>query len=111
VSPHPYVEIPSATAAPGRAPGEYRLEEVPPGDYEVVCRHEPMDRREEQVPGGGVRYRTGPVLEVRRRVRVAPDAIVTLDFDVPAAKEPGDDSSARGSSGPRRQPLPGETGD
>lgn len=92
VSPHPYVEITSAESTAERGAGEYRLDDVPVGDYEVVCRHEPMDRREVRLPGRAVHYEAGPFVEVRRRVRVDADATVTLDFDVfspaPSAGEP-----------------------
>ena len=82
VSPHPYVEITSAQATSDREAGAYRLDAVPPGDYEVVCRHEPMDRRETQVGHGFVRYETGPVTEIRRRVHVGPGATATVDFEL-----------------------------
>ena len=74
------MEITSTQETGTRAAGEYRLDEVPPGDYEVVCRHEPMDRREVSVGSGFTRYETGPVLEQRKRVHVRAGATTTVDF-------------------------------
>jgi hypothetical protein len=39
---HPYFDVTSAEAKGDRKPGEFLLENVPAGEYELVCWHEGM---------------------------------------------------------------------
>jgi hypothetical protein len=87
VSPHPYVEITQADSTPDRGAGEYRLEGVPAGDYDIVFRHEPMDRRERFIEGRFAGYETGPVIELRRKVQVRVGETATVDFEIDAATD------------------------
>ena len=75
---HPYVARPTSRS------GRYELTDVPPGTYTLVCWHEGMRHDEERVDGRIVRYRSGPPVEVRKKVTVPAKGTVTVDFVVPA---------------------------
>lgn len=70
---HPYVDGPTALD------GHYRLDDVPPGDYEVVCWHGPFTVEESE---GAFTYDYGPVVESSQNVSVPANGTVTLDFVV-----------------------------
>ena len=95
VSSHPYVEITRADESAGRAAGAYRLDGLPVGDYEVVCRHEPMDRGVSLIEGRFAGYVTGPSIELRRRVRIRSGETVTADFELRAPAHPSEPESGK----------------
>lgn len=67
---HPYVSGPTALD------GAYALDQVPPGDYEVVAWHGPMRFRQEPNAWGPM---DGPV-HAAQRVTVPPRGRVRLDL-------------------------------
>jgi hypothetical protein len=71
---HPYVDGPT-----GRD-GRYLLDDVPPGDYEVVCWHGPFTVEVREQPGGSILYDYGPVVESVQKVTVPARGRVTVDF-------------------------------
>jgi hypothetical protein len=71
---HPYAYGPTAVD------GRYVLDDVPPGDYEVVCWHGPFTLEAVEQPDGRPTYRFGPPLEVVQKVTVPPRGRVTADF-------------------------------
>lgn len=79
---NPYFAMTRAEAAAGGDAGAYRLDEVPAGDYDLVCWHEPMDRREYLQGERFAGYQLGPAIELRRRVHVSAGTTTTIDFDV-----------------------------
>ena len=87
---NPYAELTSAQPSPGRPAGTFRLEDVPPGDYDLVCWHEPMDRQERLGSDGRFAgYALGAPIELHRRIHVTARETTVADFDVPAAVEDG----------------------
>jgi hypothetical protein len=71
---HPYVDGPTSLN------GRYVLEDVPPGDYEVVCWHGPFTVDVHEEPGGAHVYDYGPVVESSQKVSVLSRGRVTADF-------------------------------
>ncbi len=80
---NPYADWTTAEPRPNRAAGAYRLDDVPAGDYDLQCWHEPMDRRDLVRDGTPTRGSTlGPPIEIRRRVHVKRGETTTADFTV-----------------------------
>jgi len=82
---HPYVDLTSERARPGREAGEYVLEDVPPGEHEVMAWHEGMGQ-EGGPPHGPLRY--SPETTLRKRATVAPGRPSYVDFEFPAPPPP-----------------------
>jgi hypothetical protein len=82
---HPYVDLTSERARPGREAGEYVLDDVPPGEHEVVAWHEGMGQ-EGGPPHGPLRH--SPETTLRKRVTVAGGRPSFVDFDFPAPPPP-----------------------
>ncbi len=78
---HPYADVTSAEDDParGRKAGEFVLDGVPEGEFEVVCWHEGMVGTPVVVDGLIKDTTYSPNQEVSRPVRVAPGQTLVLD--------------------------------
>jgi hypothetical protein len=80
---HPYHDLTSAGARPGRAAGEFVLDEVEPGQHDVVCRHEGLAVTPVHVGGKVAAYRFDPDVRIERRVVVRAGETTLADFEIP----------------------------
>jgi hypothetical protein len=82
--PHPYVDVTSAVARGDVRPGGFRLDDVPPGTYDVVAWHPGLSMR---VRGGASapRYVPSPPSEAVARVTVRAGATAEVAFELEAA--------------------------
>jgi hypothetical protein len=71
---HPYVDGPTGID------GRYVLEDVPPGEYEVVCWHGPFTLETKDQGEGRVGYEYGAPVESVQKVTVPSRGHVTVDF-------------------------------
>lgn len=78
VSAHPYVVVTGDSDATDRHAGSWRLDEVPPGTYDVVCWHEPLRR-----PSPKARDASMSEIRLVRTVRVEAGKRTSVDFTIP----------------------------
>ncbi len=64
--------------------GAYTLDDVPPGDYEIVCWHEGMQEVPQMKAGEISGYDYGPDIEVVKKVTVSAGGTSEVDFAIPA---------------------------
>ena len=74
---HPYY------AQPTSIDGEYAIEDIPPGTYELVCWHEGMKAVPVMKHGAVVRYRFGKPIEIVESITVRAGAVLKVDFEMP----------------------------
>jgi hypothetical protein len=84
---HPYHDVTSATAQGDRKPGEFRLENVPPGDYVVVAWHEGMVETPVLSDGKIAAYSYSPDVTVEKPLKVEAGKTYELDFVLEAPKK------------------------
>lgn len=81
---HPWFDVTTAEPHGNRAPGEFLLVAVPPGDHEVVAWHEPMTRTELRADGKVTGYAyPAPWTSPPAKVHVTGGDVTTVDFVVP----------------------------
>ena len=82
---HPYYDVTSAEAANGKKPGEFLIEGIPPGDYDLVCWHEGMIETPTMQDGKIASYSySEPVPVEPKAVKIAAgQALDGQNFDVP----------------------------
>ena len=83
VLPHPYVDVTSLKGAAGKGPGEYVLEGVPAGEYELVCWHEGMIETVVEQGGKIQAYTYSQDVVDAKGVAVSAGGTTTKDFEVP----------------------------
>lgn len=86
-SPHPYVDVTSAVARGEVGPGGFRLDDVPPGTYDVVAWHPGLSMRTSR-GGRAPRYVVSPPVESVAHVTVGPFAVVEVAFEFEAPEAP-----------------------
>jgi hypothetical protein len=81
---HPYYSITSAEASGDKKAGEYVIDGIPPGDYELVCWHEGMKETPTMQDGKIASYAySDPVVSDPKPIKIAAGGAVTENFDVP----------------------------
>ena len=84
----PYHDVTGAQDAPGRKAGEFVIEDVPPGEYDVVCWHEGMEEHPVMADGKIASYSYSPdvwgVASPQGKVKVAAGQTATVDFEFQA---------------------------
>lgn len=78
VSVHPYVVVTDAVDVTDRRSGSWRLDDVPPGTYDLVCWHEPLRRASAKVSDAAASE-----IRLVRSVRVEAGKTVSVDFMIP----------------------------
>lgn len=82
-SPHPYVDVTSAVARGDVRPGGFRLDDVPPGTWDVVAWHPGLSMRVER-DARAPRHVPSPPVEAVARVVVGAGEVVEVAFEFEA---------------------------
>lgn len=82
VMPHPYFAVTSAESTSAIPSGGFGIADVPPGEYDVVCRHEGMSE-----DLGPTRPSSAADVVLTKHVTIGPGATVVLSFDLLAPEE------------------------
>jgi hypothetical protein len=87
VTTHPYHDVTSADDAPGKKAGEYVIDGIPPGEYEVVCWHEGMEENATMQDGKIASYSYSADVWATQRVQVGAGETKPVDFTLGAPKK------------------------
>jgi hypothetical protein len=81
---HPWHDLTSIDRAAGKAPGEYVLAEVPPGEHRLTCRHLGLRWQEVRAQGRVTAHRYDPEIRLEATVVVRAGETAVVDFPIPS---------------------------